>query len=212
MWTTNPLFQKTNGSYYWYQTDHLGTPQKLIDSQGNVVWAAVYEAFGKARVDVNLVENHLRFAGQYFDSETRLHYNYYRYYEPTIGRYLRVDPIPSVNQYAYVSGNPLSYVDPFGLEKEIMMDQLFDLFDEMAALDLAFDYPKFGCEARTHIMVQKMLEQGYQPYKVWLINFHNKLSVKGREKEGLEGWGFHVAPMLLVKEQTIVNGEVIKTR
>jgi RHS repeat-associated protein len=120
MWTTNPLFQKTNGSYYWYQTDHLGTPQKLLDSQGNVVWEAVYEAFGKARVDVALVENNLRFAGQYFDEETGLHYNYYRYYEPTIGRYLRVDPIPSMNLYAYVLGNPLSFVDPFGLNAEAL--------------------------------------------------------------------------------------------
>ncbi|HEW97392.1 MAG TPA: hypothetical protein ENF37_01930, partial [Beggiatoa sp.] len=122
MWTTNPLFHKTNGSYYWYQNDHLGTPQKLLDSQGNVVWAAVYEAFGKARVDVNLVENHLRFAGQYFDSETGLHYNWHRYYEPTTGRYLRVDPIPSVNLYAYVLGNPVSFVDPFGLEATEWLD------------------------------------------------------------------------------------------
>ncbi len=94
----------------------LGTPQKLIDSQGNVVWAAVYEAFGKARVDVNLVENHLRFAGQYFDGETGLHYNWHRYYEPTTGRYLRLDPISSVNLYAYVQGNPVNLVDPFGLK------------------------------------------------------------------------------------------------
>jgi len=122
MWTTNPLFQKTNGSYYWYQTDHLGTPQKLLDSQGNVVWEAVYEAFGKARVDVDLVENHLRFAGQYFDGETGLHYNWWRYYEATTGRYLRLDPISSVNLYVYVSGNPVSFVDPFGLEKRSWND------------------------------------------------------------------------------------------
>jgi len=38
----------------------------LLDSQGDVVWEAVYETFGKARIDIGLVENHLRFAGQYF--------------------------------------------------------------------------------------------------------------------------------------------------
>ncbi|HID99060.1 MAG TPA: RHS repeat-associated core domain-containing protein [Thiotrichaceae bacterium] len=85
-----------------------------MDSQGNVVWAAVYEAFGKARVDVALVENNLRFAGQYFDAETGLHYNWHRYYDPTTGRYLRVDPIPSVNRYAYVLGNPVNFIDPTG--------------------------------------------------------------------------------------------------
>ncbi|MFC1504927.1 RHS repeat-associated core domain-containing protein [Thermodesulfobacteriota bacterium] len=34
-----------------------------------------------------------RLAGQYFDAETGLHYNYHRYYDPSIGRYLRPDPI-----------------------------------------------------------------------------------------------------------------------
>jgi len=116
-WTTNPLFQKTNGSYYWYQTDHLGTPHKLIDSQGNVVWEAVYEAFGKARIDLELVENHLRFAGQYFDGETGLHYNWHRYYEPNIGRYLRFDPIglgDGLNAHIYVYNDPINYIDPTG--------------------------------------------------------------------------------------------------
>ncbi|MEK8018317.1 MAG: RHS repeat-associated core domain-containing protein [Candidatus Parabeggiatoa sp.] len=133
MWTTNPLFQKTNGSYYWYQNDHLGTPQKLLDSQGNVVWAAVYEAFGKAQVDVDLVENHLRFAGQYFDGETGLHYNWHRYYEPTTGRYLSVDPIPSVNLYVYVSGNPVSFVDPFGLSN-LPLKALIEFFAPAMAI------------------------------------------------------------------------------
>ncbi len=58
-------------------------------------------------------------AGQYYDDETGLHNNLFRYYDPSIGRYLRTDPIGlagGVNLYAYVINNPLKFVDPWGLK------------------------------------------------------------------------------------------------
>ncbi len=71
MWTTDPLFQKTNGTYYWYQNDHLGTPQKMIDSSGRTVWSAVYDSFGGVHIGVDDVKNNLRFPGQYYDQDPR---------------------------------------------------------------------------------------------------------------------------------------------
>ena len=65
-----------------------------------------------------LVAYNLRFPGQYFDSETGTHYNYFRDYDPRVGRYLQSDPLglrAGVNTFGYVSQQPLAYIDPLGL-------------------------------------------------------------------------------------------------
>ncbi|MBI5894734.1 MAG: RHS domain-containing protein, partial [Desulfobacterales bacterium] len=106
------------GAVYYYHTDHLGTPQRMTDSTAALAWSADYLPFGQADVTVAAVENNLRFAGQYYDNETGLHYNYWRYYDPGLGRYLRADPIGldgGVNLYAYVQNNPIKFTDPKGL-------------------------------------------------------------------------------------------------
>jgi RHS repeat-associated protein len=65
-----------------------------------------------------LVSYNLRFPGQYYDIETGNHYNYFRDYVPSIGRYLQSDPVGLLggpSTYAYVSGQPLALIDPMGL-------------------------------------------------------------------------------------------------
>ncbi len=116
--TTDPLFMKVGGDYYWFQNDHLGTPQKLTSVSGAIVWSARYNSFGKATIDIGTVENNLRFPGQYEDVETELHYNRFRYYDSKSGRYLRTDPIGlngGINLFAYVKNNPIKLVDYMGL-------------------------------------------------------------------------------------------------
>ncbi|MDB6172921.1 MAG: hypothetical protein JWL59_2232, partial [Chthoniobacteraceae bacterium] len=113
-----PLYLKSAGQVYFYHADQLGTPVKLTDVSGAVVWAATYDDFGKANITVNLVENNLRFPGQYFDAETGLHNNWHRYYDPEAGRYFTRDQgDDGTNLYIYVANNPLGFSDPDGLRR-----------------------------------------------------------------------------------------------
>ena len=105
-------------SLYYSHNDHLGTPQVFTDQNQNVVWQADYRPFGEVSESVTIFANNLRFAGQYFDGESGLHYNYFRDYDPTTGRYVQSDPIGldgGINTYSYVYNNPLIYIDPEGL-------------------------------------------------------------------------------------------------
>lgn len=100
-------------------TDYLGTSQLAINSQGQPTWRVLSDAFGDTVLDTNnQITINLRFPGQYYDQETGLNYNYFRNYNPKIGRYLQSDPIgigSGFNLYGYAYANPLFYYDPYGL-------------------------------------------------------------------------------------------------
>uniref|UniRef100_UPI001114BE38 RHS repeat-associated core domain-containing protein n=1 Tax=Atopomonas hussainii TaxID=1429083 RepID=UPI001114BE38 len=82
-----------------------------------VTWRAKAQAFGETQVTLNTIDNPLRFPGQYYDPETGLYYNYFRDYDPQLGRYVQADPIGlrgGLNIYVYALNNPLRYADPKG--------------------------------------------------------------------------------------------------
>ena len=116
---------------YHYHTDHLGTPQELTNDRGDVVWLNYSLAWGGSFDRLNHVDNldglnvsadelqPIRFQGQFFDIETNLHYNRFRYYDSDVGMFVSRDPIQlegGLNTFAYAP-NPVNWIDPFGLEK-----------------------------------------------------------------------------------------------
>lgn len=113
-----------DGEIYAVHANHLGAPILVTDEDGLPVWRATYSPFGQAIVNSDPDKNdeafyfNVRLPGQYEDLETRLYYNYYRYYEPISGRYLSSDPLglsAGSNTYAYVKNDPVHYNDPLGL-------------------------------------------------------------------------------------------------
>ena len=125
-------FAKINGSTInFYHVDHLGSPQVMTNSSGDIVWDGEFLPFGEPFSISGAITNNLRFPGQYFDLETGLHQNYFRDYDPKTGKYIQADPIGTrvsnyagadssemkgvINVYTYVGNNPITLIDPFGL-------------------------------------------------------------------------------------------------
>ncbi|WP_310737666.1 Ig-like domain repeat protein [Mitsuaria sp. WAJ17] len=115
-----------NNVAYNVYSDHLDTPRVITRSADDAVvwrWDGA-EAFGATAPDQNpkglgTFMFNQRFPGQLLDVEIGNFYNWYRDYLPLQGRYVQSDPlglVGGINTYAYVAGNPVGYVDPFGLQ------------------------------------------------------------------------------------------------
>ncbi|WP_163834845.1 RHS repeat-associated core domain-containing protein [Spartinivicinus ruber] len=122
----NDKGQSTKQQVAYIHSDHLNTPRVATNKAGQAIWQWQSDAFGVGVANEDVDGNGqktvvaLRFPGQVFDPESGLHYNYYRDYDPTLGRYIESDPIGlngGLNTYAYVDANPVLYVDPLGLVK-----------------------------------------------------------------------------------------------
>jgi RHS repeat-associated protein len=111
------------GSSYHVFSNQVGVPLCVEDEEGNVVWwANRIDPYGLIDLKPGTsLEYNLRWPGHYFDPDTGLHYNRYRYYDPGLGRYLQADPTgyagSDVNLYSYCP-NPLVQVDVLGLTHE----------------------------------------------------------------------------------------------
>ena len=107
---------QAGGRILWFHTNPLGTPEALADHDGTLRWQSQYRAWGELDAAQGGEHQPLRFPEQYHDSESGLHYNTFRYYDPETGRYLSPDPIGlagGLNLYSYVP-DPNGWMDPWG--------------------------------------------------------------------------------------------------
>jgi RHS repeat-associated protein len=118
-----PLLLIRNSKIYTIINDNIGTPQEMLDNNGKFVWNRNVNVWGnKSDRDRSsgLVNCEIQFQGQWEDLESGLFYNRFRYYDPSVGRYISSDPIGiagGLNAYSY-SKNPINWIDPFGLVDE----------------------------------------------------------------------------------------------
>ncbi|ACS96696.1 type IV secretion protein Rhs [Aggregatibacter aphrophilus NJ8700] len=106
----------------YFHSDQIGIPREMTDSDGKLIWKGRYDAWGSLIRDSyreTASDSHqpFRLQNQYFDEETGLHYNFFRYYEPVLGRFITQDPIKLAggnNLYRF-EGTVQNQTDPLGL-------------------------------------------------------------------------------------------------
>jgi RHS repeat-associated protein len=112
----DPVAVIEGGTVYHIRADHIGRPVFATDASGAKMWEVSYLPFGGVRVATGS-PTASRFPGQWYQSESGLHQNWMRDYDPTTGRYIQPDPlglIDGASVYGYVKQNPGRWIDPTG--------------------------------------------------------------------------------------------------
>jgi RHS repeat-associated protein len=129
-WIDEPLAMLKNGSIYYYGADALGSVNILTDSNGSIQNKYLTDAWGSSRSQTEAIASPFVFTGREKGEASNLFYRA-RFYAPTAGRFLSEEPNGATyrvagrvvatrgleNFYAYVGGDPQSWVDPEGLAR-----------------------------------------------------------------------------------------------
>lgn len=180
-------YQNSNGSFYTHQ-DARGNVVSITDGNGAVVERTRFTDFGEPEIlspngqarSQSAVGNIHFFQGRRLDPETGLLYFRSRYYDPATGRFLQRDPVDdpvnSGNQYTFVGNNPVTSVDPFGLQtspapiqrtkaqKEKIAEQIAE--DTYWSLKSSNQAAQWGRAARdaAGIVISEIFSLGYADY------------------------------------------------
>ncbi|RJP70179.1 MAG: RHS repeat-associated core domain-containing protein, partial [Candidatus Abyssobacteria bacterium SURF_17] len=119
----DPLIMRWNGNDYFYHKNHLGSVTMITDDEGEdnpLAKTYQYDAYGNVlSASGSLAYNPFLFTGRERHVASGLYYYRARWYDPQLGRFMNQDPIGDLgglNLYAYVGNDPVSRIDPLGLE------------------------------------------------------------------------------------------------
>ena len=107
---------------HYFHYDQIGIPREMTDKDGNLLWYGEYTSWVRLKKDEMIYKDaHLpfRLQNQYYDEETGLHYNFFRYYEPDAGWFVNQDPIglDGGDNLYWFALNAQDWIDPLGLVK-----------------------------------------------------------------------------------------------
>ncbi|GGR02003.1 DUF6531 domain-containing protein [Kitasatospora griseola] len=144
-------------------TDLVGTPTHLIAPDGTTAWQQRSTLWGvPVSVGRQATDTPLRFPGQYYDPESRLHYNVFRYYDPVAARYLSSDPLglaPAPDAYGYVP-NPLLACDPLGLARNARGQYARDPNAAPVTHNRDSEYPDYYRQSTHDHMIKNWTDEG----------------------------------------------------
>ena len=122
-----PVNAQNYSKITYVHSDADGTPFAATDEQGNLEWQIDHYPYGDEYSNTEVArKSDISFAGKPYDEEIGLSYFGARWYDPAIGRFTGVDPVPvntndyrSFNRYSYGYNNPYKYIDPDGRYVEV---------------------------------------------------------------------------------------------
>ncbi|MCF7669947.1 MAG: RHS repeat-associated core domain-containing protein, partial [Verrucomicrobia bacterium] len=196
--------------FHFVAYDGNGNVMALVDADDRTISAEYeYGPFGELiRSTIPMSDNPIRFSTKYHDTETGLVYYGYRYYSPSLGRWMSRDHIGErggVNLYGFVYNNSVCNYDPVGLSlgsditrifvSRVLMPNLnvfranhYDLFDddnEMASdlsAQLSEFYRKFLCSKLSDA------KSSWRSLSIPEMNAPQYMGEAFYVTEGLKGW------------------------
>lgn len=127
-WNNGKVVNLTNvaGESSEYVTNHRGDVVRILDQNGATVATYDYDPWGNLLsaepTDSGIKGLPIRYAGYFYDAETKLYYLQLSYYDPATARFISRDLDPgdeddpvTMNGYTYGDDNPVMLTDPDGI-------------------------------------------------------------------------------------------------